>query len=602
MSRCLLAAFAVVLAAPVLAAAPVPPEGGKGIVFPYPAKAPVVLCLNGYDKARDRLGKMLTAALPKDAAKLTKALEAELSKLFEGRKLTGLRKDARAFVVVNDIAELFEDTPAVSVLVPVTTYKDFQETFLTKEEQKSIDRGQDGVDALKTSAFGEEMTVYMVDLKEYAAITIAKATADGYAAKYTAGSTETMGTDLAETFLKADVAVYVNMDAINGQYGDQIRAFKGLIDFALQQAQQQGALGVLNKKQIEAVKTMLKTLVQGIEDCHAVVAGAEFRPEGLLLKAQIRFAENTATAKLIATEPPATLMELTKLPAGLGTYQANHFGKTLGGLTRDLAQEFATTEDDARGAELIEQHLKDLAAAGPGADFTALLPPGAAFSLTPYKDAEKAAKAISKAYKAVAAGGRINGIVVKTAPRVGDNAEEYRGFTFSSVNLNHDFEASVAGLPEELREATLDQFKRATPEKAAQWIGTDKKVVVRITAKDWAAAKVLLDRHLDGKATVGASAGFKRVREQLPAEANLLLVAEVESIIANVVSSLKTVGEQLPGFPLLGPLKKLGGGDATYLGLAVTLKDDTATLTAFVPTQAMAAGREVLESLFKKYE
>ena len=53
MSRYLLAALAVALAASGLSAAPVPPDASKGINFPYPAKAPVVVCLNGYDRARD---------------------------------------------------------------------------------------------------------------------------------------------------------------------------------------------------------------------------------------------------------------------------------------------------------------------------------------------------------------------------------------------------------------------------------------------------------------------------------------------------------------------------------------------------------------------
>ncbi len=602
MSRCLIAVLAAVFVAPALSAAPVPAEGQKGIVFPYPAKAPLVVCLNGYDKARDRLGKMLTAALPKDAEALTKLLDDQLAKLFEGRKLTAIRKDARAFFVLNDLTGIIEGNPAVSVLVPVTTYKEFLASFLTKDEFKSIDKGRDGVDALKTEAFGDEKTLYLVELKEYAAITIDKDTADAYAAKYTPGSSEAMGVEVAETFLKADLALYVNMDAINEKFGDQIRAVKGLVDFGIQQAAQQGALQQFNKKQIEALKVIFKGLLQGVEDCHAVVAAVEFKPEGLMLRVQARFAENSTSAKLLTSETPATLTELGKLPAGLGMYQATKFGKTIGGLLHELNTEFATTEEDERGAELLEKHLADLAAAGPGADFTAALPPDSAISVVAYKDADKAVKALTKAYKAVAAGGRINGVVVKTAPRVGDDAEKYRDFTFSSVNLTYDFEASAAALPELVRDAAIDQFKRAVNEKMTQWIGTDGKVVVRLTAKDFAAAKELLDKYLDAKGTLGTAAGFKRVREQLPAEANLIIVAEVESAITGIVASLKAAQDAIPGFPKIGPLKKLPAGEAAYVGMAVTLKGDTATITAFVPVHAITAGRNILESLFKKIE
>ena len=170
MSRFVFAVAVVAFATPVLLAAPVPPEGSKGPVYPYPAKAPIVVCLNGYENARERLTKLLTTALPDQAPKLTKRLDEELKKILEGRKLTAVRKDARLFFVVNDLGNLFgDDAPPISVLVPVTTYKEFRESFLTREELKTLDQGRDGVDAIKTAAFGEEEPAYLVDLKDYVA-------------------------------------------------------------------------------------------------------------------------------------------------------------------------------------------------------------------------------------------------------------------------------------------------------------------------------------------------------------------------------------------------------------------------------------------------
>ncbi len=602
MFRFVFAALAIALAAPVLSAAPVPAEAGKGTPFPFSAKAPLVVSLNGYDTARERLNKMLTAALPKEAAKITKLLDTQIEKLFEGRSLDNVRKDARVFLVLNDLASLLQDKPAICVLVPVTKHKDFLKSFLTKEEFKTIENGRDGVDAIKTSAFGDEQPAYLVDLKEYTVITLDKATADAHAAKYVAATSDQLGTDLAETFLKADLAVYVNMDAINDQFGDQIRGFKGLVDFALQQAAQQGALGALNKKQIEAVKVILKGFVQGVEDSRGVVAAAELRPEGVFVRVQIRFTENSASAKLLAAEKPEPLADIGKLPAGLGTYSASRFGKAIGDVMRDIGQEFATTEDDAKGADLLEKHLKDVADAGPGAEFNAAQPPGLTISVTAYKDANKAATGLAKAFKAIAAGGRVNGIIVKTAPRVGDEAEKHAGFTFASVNLNFDFEATVAALPEMVRDASLEAFKRTVPEKAIQWIGTDGKVVIRVMAKDWDAAKKLLDQYLGGKNTIGANAGFKRVREQLPAEANLMMIAEIESAINGLVNAMKPAADAIPGFPQLGILKKVEGGQPAYIGMAVTLKGDIATLTGFVPVGSIETASKMLESLFKKVE
>jgi hypothetical protein len=602
MSRSLLVALSAALAAPPAAAAPVPADGGKNAPLPFPAKAPVVVTLNGFDTARARLDKLLTAALPKEAGPVAKLLDAQLDKLFQGRKLDAVRKDARLFLVLNDLAGLADETPAVSVLVPVKGYKDFLDSFLTKDEARGVERGRDGVDSVKVTLAGDEMTLHMVDLKEYAAVSVDRGTAEGYAGKYVAATGEQMGADLGETFLKADVAAYVNMDAVNQQFGDEIRGIKGLIDFGLQQAQQQGALPGVSKKQLDAMKVMFKGLVQGVEDCRGVVLGAEFRPDGLFLRLQARFADNSETAKTLSAETPGPLADLGRLPPGLGTYTAMRLGKGVGKVVRDLSQELVTTDDDARGAELIEGHLKDLEAAGPGAEFAAALPPDAALTVTAYKDADKAAKALAKAYKAVAAGGRVGGTVLKAAPRVGEGAEKYKGFTFASVNLTFDFDATVAGLPDEARGPTLEILKRTTAEKTARWIGSDGKVVVQVTAKNWAAAQKLLDQYLDEKAGVGAAAGFKAVRSQLPAEANVLLVAEVESGLSAMIAQLKAVTAAVPGFPDLGPLKKPAGGAPTYAGLALTLKGETATLTAYVPAPAAASAYRLIEPLFKKIE
>jgi hypothetical protein len=613
MSRYVLAAAALALAAPALcappgpvtpnarAAAPVPPEGGKAVSFPYPAKAPIVVCLNGYDKARDRLNALLKAALPDDAAKITKLIDGELDKLLEGRKLTAIRKDARAFLVLNDLSGLFDDTPPVSVLIPVTGYQDFKESFLTKEELKTLDRGRDGVDAIKTAAFGEEMAVFLVDLKEYVALTIDKPTAEIYAGKYTPGTVDAMGSDLAESFLKADLAAYVNMDAINDQFGDQIRGFKGLIDFGLQQAQQQGMLPGFNKRQMEALKVILKGMFQGVEDCRAVVLAAEFKPEGLALRLQARFAENSASAKLLAQERPIAMAEVAKLPTGLGIYGGTRFGRTITESIRDISQEFSTTEDDERGAMLIEQHLKDLAAAGHEGDFTATAAPGTAITVSNYKDPAKAARALTKTYKAIAAGGKVNSVIVKAAPRVSDEAATHRGFTFTEVVVKYDFDATVAGFPEPAKDAMLQSLKRTMSEKTTMWIGTDGKVVVQLMAEDWGAAKGLLDKYLDAKPSVGADAGFKLTRSQLPAETNLLLIAETGAALASLTDSLRSVGDAVPGLPKIGPLKPVKG-DPTYVGLAVTLKGDTASVTAFIPTGAITVARKMLGPLFKNIE
>ena len=596
-----LAVAAVALATPALSAAPMYPDDAKG-ALPYPARAPIVVCLNGIEKPRERITKLLATALPDQAPKLTKRFDAELDKLLEGRKLTAIRKDARLFLVVNDLAALFgDDALPIAVLVPVASYKDFRESFLTREELKSLDRGRDGVDAIKTEAFGDQEPAYMVDLKEYVAITLNRATAETYAGKFTNGTADQMGAELADSFMKADIALYVNMDAINEQFGDQIRGFKGLIDFGLQQAVQQGALTSLSKKQMEALKVLFKGAFQGVEDCRSIVIAAEIRPDGLAVRLHARFAENSASAKLISMETPSTLAGVEKLPTGLGLYGGMKFGKTISDALRDISQDLSTTEEDVQGTKLIEGLTKDLAAAGHQGDFSATSTPGVSLTISQYKEPQKAARALTKTYKAVAAGGRVNSIILKSAPRVSEEAQSLGGFTFSEVLLKYDFEATVAGLPDPVKDSTLQALKRTANETTMMWIGTDGKVVVQVTAPDWNAAKELLEKCQDQKRSVGADAGFKVTRAQLPAESNYLIIAETGAALSMLLESLRSTGEALPGFPKI-PIIKPAKGEPTYVGLAVTLKGDTASVHAFVPTGAVAVGGKLLEPLFKKIE
>jgi hypothetical protein len=601
MSRFVLAVAAIATLTSCLQAAPIPPDGGKAAVFPYPAKAPVVVSLNGYDTVKERLGKMLAAAVPEDAEKLNKLIDEQIAKLLHDRKLTGVRKDARIFLVLNDIAGVVDGHVPVSVLVPVTSYKQFQDSFLTKDELKSLDRGRDGVDTIKTAATGEEQTLFLIDLKEYVAITPDKATADSYAGKYTAGNTEPMGKELSESFLKSDLGVYVNMDAINEQFGDQIRAFRGLIDFALQQAFQQGMIPGLNKKQLEALKVAVKGLFQAVEDCRAVVLAADIQPEGLAFRLHARFAENSTSAKMLRAETSTALDQLARLPSGLGAYGETRLGATLQDLLREMNQEFATAEDDDQGAALLDQLHKDRLAAGPLGEWSGSSAPDRSITVAAYKDAARASRAITKSYKAINPGGRVNGVILKAVPRVSEEAEKHRGFTLAEVILKYDFEATVAALPEQVKEATLATLKRTVKETTSLWIGTDGKTVVTLMAKDWDGARQLLNEYLDGKQSIGGDAAFKLTRAHLPAEASLLMIADTRTTLAGLIDGIRAASESVPGFPRIATLK-MPKGDPTYVGFSVTFKGDTVGVAAFVPNTALSVGRKMFEGIFKNVE
>ncbi|MCI0700026.1 MAG: hypothetical protein L0241_02950 [Planctomycetia bacterium] len=594
-------AFATAPASAAPSAAPIPPDGGKAIVFPFPAKAPVVVQLNGIGATRERLTAMLKNALPNDVEQIDKQIDAGLKELLADRKLTAIPKEGRVFIVVNDIASLFDGVPTISVLVPVTSYKEFRESFLTPDEQKTFEPGQAKVDEVKITFNGEEHAVFMVDLKEYVALSPDKTTAESYAGRYTKATTAAMPPELAKSFVISDLALYVNMDVINDLYGDQIKAFKGLIDFGIQQAQMGGMLPGLNKKQLEAAKTMLHGLFQGIEDCRGLVIAAEFRPDGLNLRFQAQFAEDTESFQLLKSETPSALTELGKLPAGLGQYSGSKYGKKFVELMRGLNSEFAPADDDEKGNELVDKQLKELLAAGRTSEITGSASPDVTFTLSTYAEPKKAASALVGCYKSMTAGGRIQSVVLKNDPKITAGARKHRGFTFDEVNLSFDYEATVRDLPDELKQTTLAQIKRLVPEKYTVWVGTDGKSVIQVGAKDWDRAVGMIDMYLDGKKLIADTPGYKLTRKNLPTDASVLMLMETGQTLEILIEAMRELEGTIPDFPKIGKVK-LPQGEPNFIGLSLTLKGDTATANLFVPGSSIAVIRKVFLDLFQNID
>jgi hypothetical protein len=593
----LLAAAAVLLLVAGAAPAADPPD----LTLPYPAKAPLVLHVHGIGRTKDRLTKMLAALPPDDARALNRHLDAAMKAALAGRKLSAVPPDGRTFVVFHDLGKLSDEIPPISVLVPVTGYREFRETFLTDDERKSFQVGADRVDSVKSVAGGGEVTVFLVDLKDYVALTLERAAADDYAGKYERARSGAMGPDLAASFLEADVSLYANMALINEAHREDIRNLKALLEFSLQQAQMNDLLPGFDKRQLELAKQAVGGFFQGVEDCRGAVLAAEFRPAGLNVRFQAHFADDSPTARLLKSEAPTPLADLGRLPGGMGGYSASRFGPKTGPLVRSFGTAFQGAPEDAGGAARVEKFEAEIAAAGPGTELAATSP-DAALGVTEYARPAMAAAAERTLYQELGKGARVGGVVLREPPRVTEAAQKHRGFTLAEVKLVFDFEATVAALPENARGPALAILKRTAREKTVTWLGTDGKVVVRATARDWPAARKLLDAYLDGTAGVGGEAGFQLTRKNLPADATAIRLFETREAVLAVLDYYREMAKGLPGdLPPIGPVKSVPG-EPTYVGLALTLRPQAVTVDLFVPGAAMNVAARMLGPLFRNIE
>lgn len=565
-------------------AAPVPagPAPKQLDALPVPAESMVVVHLNGLDRTRERLTKMLAGVDDAFAKQTAKEMDAALAEALDGRDLAGIDGTGRVFVAMGDVAGFAAGAgdPPVAVCIPVKDYKTFREKFLTGPERKSFQAGKDGVDEFE--AAGTDRTTYLVHKDGYVAFTLNKATAEQYAGKFEKMTAKVLGKS-ADTLLGADVSLLLNLEQVNGTYGDQIRQGRQLIGLLLGQA----AMG-LDKQQMAAAKAMIETVFQLVEDGKAVVIGAEFRPEGAALRVDGRFGADTETGKTLAAEKPTPLAPLGDLPKGMMVYSATKWKLNLSVLGKELV----AAPDEEKNADAIEEVTKLLTDGGTddlgvNADLRTTL------HLKAVADADKVSAAMLKATKGLTAGASYSNVLLKGRPDVTEGAAKAHGFTLHKAVLKMDFDATVEKVANEAqKEAALASMKRLMSESVTLLFGSDGKRFVAVAAPDEKAARALLDAVMEKKAKVSADAAFADTRKQLPSEASTVTLFDAVRGLSLLGDYLETLGGALPGVPVDLPKVNKVTGDPVYVGVAVGLSGDTARIDVFVPAKVVKLARQ----------
>ena len=583
-----LAVLLAVLVPVALSAAPVPVGGKSGDVkeLPVAANSMLVVQLNGLERTKDRVTKLLQGVDPEKGKDAGKHIDDMLKGILEGRDLAGLDGQGRVFVAAGPLAEVARGDGPIAVLLPVKDYKTFREKFLTKNEQRSFQKGKAGVDEIEFDA--TDSTVYLVDTGAgYVVATPNKDTADAYAGKYEKLTAKKLGT-LADAFLSSDLGVFVNVERVNEEYAGQIAAARVAIAQVFQLFG-----GQLDKAQIELAKAAIDGVFQVIEDATGVVIALDARPEGFALRAEAAFTADSESDKVLSAEKPSALAGLDNLPKGMTSYAGSKWGKGIGGIQRRMVSEFASEDDKATTA--IEK-LTELQSAS-GADMLTMSGPDfASLIATAFKDPGKVADARLAVFQALDEGAKYSNLVLKTKPKVTKDAQKHAGFTLHEAAVEIDFEASAKTPDPAQREAAIEAMKKFMPEKQTLWFGSDGKRLVQVTGKDWDTAKKLLDEFTSPKAKTSDDKAFSVTRKQLPAEANYLLLSDAGSLLSQLAEYASGLGGAIPGAPG-ADLPKFGKvkGDPAYLGVAVSAKKQWLRFDLFVPVAALKTVMKAVE-------
>ncbi len=583
----LLAAVCLTAPARVVWSAPAPAE--RSGLEQVPATAPLVVHLRGVQGTRDRFVAMMEKALPDVLKKFQTEMDDLLKEGRGGRKIRGLVKDGPHFFVLTELPKpgAAGDQPPFAILVAVSDYKEFRDNILTEKERDSIKDKGDGIQSVTIE--NESSPTYFLDRKGYAVVTPNEEVAKSFTKKQ-AGLNTKMSKEQAAKLLSADLGLYVNMESVNKEYGEQIKEAKNGLDQLLGPLSAAGDES--QKKAIELVKKAIGPIFRTVEDMHAGLVTVEFRPGGLALHLQSEMKENSTTANLLQDSRPVALKELERLPRDrafyIGMKTSAALYENLGGLMFNMASG-ATKETSAPLAELGKT--------GPGIVLGGLSLPMAGLTVYHFDDPAKAVTTILKMYRDMDP----KTAKFKEKPKVKADAEKYGDFQLHSVQTVPDFDKMAEPLAqqgEEAKKQYIESMKRVLGEKTTAWIGTDGKTVVQVIAADWPAARKLLDQYTKGTATVGEVQGFRDARKEMPARTSLLSLIDAVHMFGVILEGIKPMlagaGVPVPpGWPNV-PAK----GTPAFVGLSVTLQPGRGGLDLFITA---AAAQEFYKAAIKPF-
>ena len=571
------AVFALAAFAPAAWAAPVPAESSA--LSWVPATAPVVAHLNGLDLLRDHVAAFLKNALPGQGDALLTQYDSLMKNGVQGRKIRGLSKDGPIFLVITD---LNASPDSAALIAAVSDYAAFRDNILSDDEKKAL-KTENGVE---TTLIGP-LPVYFVDKKEYVVVTPSKDLAASYAKRESgaaAGLDGKLSKAQAAKFLAGDAGYYVDMEAIDKQFADQIKAARKQFEATMDQAAL--AAGPEQKTQFELGKKIFSSLFQAVEDAKAALATVEIHPDGAAVHIDVETRSGTETADLLKGFKPATFKDLGKLPAGDVFYAGVAIDPAMLKLMQSM---MSSLSGDPKYKDLAAAY-DDLAKAGPTTAISAVTYPAAGLSITTCADPDKAVAASTKVIQSMGAGGGFGNVAFKEKPEVKANAEKYNDVSFTSIHMVWDFDKMMAAggatLPDATRKQLIEGMKKLLGEEVTSWIGSDGKALIQVTAKDWDEAKTILDAYTKGTGAVGADAGFAAARKQLPDQATALVLIDAalagERILDFAKPLLQSSGTTLPpNYPAAAK------GKSGFVGFSLTLRSEGGAIDMVVTADAV---------------
>jgi hypothetical protein len=552
-----------------------------------PARSPIVIHVRGTE-AKRRLATLIKAAAPDLSQVVDSKLDEFIKHGLNGRELSGLVMNGPIFLTLLELPQPDELIPKVAIIARVTDYKAFRDGLLKDQERQSLQRAPEGYEIATLEE--AKTSVYFIKRQDHAIVTLNKEVAAQFTREQ-AGLDRRIAKELANQLLKPDASLYVDMGAVNKTYGNHLESARPLL-YQLFESMQSGGAGTLDKDQKEKTRTVVDALMQGITDSRALVLSLAFPPDGLEGHLELHFARDSKTNVYLKRHSPFTADALATLPVD----QTGYFATSFSMVSDPFIMGSSMVEPEGETRHAVGEAVEQLKAAGPTRTLGTVGEAGM-FSVSQFRDIDKAVAAQLKMYKVLKKGSEWGQAVIKKAELTVDK-ETYRGFTFHLVDLVWDFKKGSQLAPS-ARAIGEGIVKTTIGEGLRMWVGTDGKVLVLANMKDWVAVRKYLDCYLDGKATLDQSSNFHGTLKHIPARTSLVFLVDVPRGAQYQAALMQSMFKMLPIPFKLGQPGKLGGAESVYAGFSLTIEATRLSLDLWLPAAGVRPCRKVFEPMFR---
>jgi hypothetical protein len=381
-----------------------------------------------------------------------------------------------------------------------------------------------------------------------------------------------------EMLHSGDAAVLVNAAKLTEIYDDELKQAR---DQAVRQIESlpDDMLGTGNADaQRRAYLALAKLAFDGVADANWAAGRISLGEKGASVSGLLAVKSGSASAQLVAASPPTGFENLGLLPAGALAY----FGYFINpDLERAVARGYAP---GAANAKELETAFDEATQSGAGASVGSFALPADAKSgmiNTSLQPAEKPDLLRSSKRKYLAAMGEVKTPIFTQSSEYREEAEDYKERPVDLQTMKFEL-AKTDDVGLQIAQKFLERLFGGNALQTR--ISALEGLLVQSSGNDSKYLHRLVDVLESGEDVLGLNEAFANTRDELPEQANLLVMLNVPQLIVDFVKILREI-PPIDGFIAQAPFNFGAQPAASFAGVSLGTEYQGLRLQVFVPIE-----------------